>query len=100
MRVLVAHERPWPWRSQIDNFFATMRLEAIASRLEAIATRLEASMAQHQAQLAFKVSGTFAAGVGVATCIWVALTNPYLEFEFRIAGVLDCQTLVFQWGAE
>ncbi|CAK9041376.1 C-factor (C signal) [Durusdinium trenchii] len=34
------------------------------------------------------VSGTFAAGVGVATCIWVALTNPYLEFEFRIAGVV------------
>ena len=28
-----------------------------------------------------------AGGVAIATtCIWLALTNPYLEFEFRIAG--------------
>jgi len=34
------------------------------------------------------VTVPLAMGVGIATCIWVALTNPYLEFEFRIAGVV------------
>lgn len=33
-----------------------------------------------------EVTVPLAMGVGIATCIWVALTNPYLEFEFRIAG--------------
>ena len=33
-----------------------------------------------------EVVGPLAGGVAIATCIWLALTNPYLEFEFRIAG--------------
>lgn len=37
----------------------------------------------------FAVTGPLAGGVAIATtCIWLALTNPYLEFEFRIAGVV------------
>ena len=33
------------------------------------------------------VAGPLVIGAAVATCIWLALTHPYLEFEFRIAGV-------------